>query len=677
MHDLQNWSIEYRDDNIGVVTINLQDKKQNVLSHQVLTEFEQVLNELEKQSQLKGLMVCSAKKGVFIAGADVTEFLQIENPQQATQLLAKAHQLFNRLEALPYPTVAVINGHCLGGGLELALACQYRVSTESNETKIGLPEVKLGIHPGFGGSVRLIETIGVTSAMNLMLSGRVVVPYVAKKLAIIDAAVPARQLDATAKYLLDNGRRKTHSVFSTWREKSLKLSFARKSLASYLEKQVAKKALKEHYPAPYALIDIWRHYGHDRKAMLKAEQESVANLICTDSAQNLVHVFFLQESIKKVAKQSKRKFQHLHVIGAGTMGGDIAAWAALRGLHVTLSDLDTTALARANRRAHLLFKKKLKLDYLVNQAMDRLQPDPNSYGIAKADIIIEAIVEKLEVKRNIFSQIERDARSDAILATNTSSIPLESICTHLTQPHRLVGIHFFNPVAKMQLIEIVKGELTDDDVSNEAAAFAGQMSRLPIPVKSSPGFLVNRILMPYLLEAVTLYEEGIQAELIDQIASHFGMPMGPIELADVVGLDICEHVAKNLLDEFGGNLPQTLINKVQNDELGKKSGLGFYQWKKEKPQKSKINDNDVNKQDIEDRLFFRYLNECIACLDEAVVSSHDELDTAMVFGTGFAPFKGGPMRYIETQGKDKLHQRLLQLEQKFGERFKPNKGWME
>ena len=679
MAKLKNWRIEMVDD-VCRLTLDKPRSSQNVLSAEVIAELDTALGEIE-QAAPAAVMICSAKQRGFIAGADVSEFSAIESEQQAAEMLARAHAIINRLQALPMPTVALINGHCLGGGLELALACDYRVVCDDPTIRLGLPEVMLGIHPGFGGSVRLIETIGVIAAMDLMLSGRVVTPAAAKRMGMVDFAVPLRQLQRTARYVLAQKTPQRRTTLSEVRNKLLVSAPARAVLARVLRKKVAAKADPAHYPAPFRLIDLWRKHGGNRDDMLEAEQTSVAQLITTPTARNLLRVFFLREQMKKIGgKKNNAPFERVHVIGAGVMGGDIAAWCALRGLSATVHDQNPKALAAATRRAHQLFQRKLKSPRLVQRAMDRFQPDLDGHGARRADIIIEAIIENADAKIAVFSKVLKIARADALLATNTSSIPLETLSDALSNTQnaagRLVGLHFFNPVAKMQLVEIVKGEKTQASSVERAAAFAGRIGRLPVPVKSCPGFLVNRILMPYLLEAVELVREGVAGTVIDREAMKFGMPMGPIALADTVGLDICLHVAQNLSAQSGFDVPEVLRQKVEDGKLGKKSGEGFYRWLDGKPQKISASNARVQAS-IQNRLIFRYLNEAVACLHEGIVEQADQLDAGLIFGTGFAPFRGGPIHYLIDQGQDNLLRKLGTLHEQYGERFKPAAGWTE
>ncbi|NNF97167.1 MAG: crotonase, partial [Halobacteria archaeon] len=396
--------------------------------------------------------------------------------------------------------------YTLGGGLELALACRYRVADDDFNTKLGLPEVKLGIHSGFGGTVRCLERVGPLKGMDMMLSGRNLSVRAAKKIGLVDYAVPRRHLrEAARQSILNPPKQKPLPQWMKW----LNHSRVRPWLAKLFIKKVSQKARRAHYPAPYALIDLWQHYASDREKMLQEEAASVARLITGKTAQSLIRVFMLQEQLKGLGRLDGYHPKHVHVVGGGVMGGDIAAWCAMQGLTVTIQDQRHESLAAALKRAYALYKKRLKQTRRINAAMDRLMPDINGHGLVKADIVIEAIFEDVEVKRQLFREIEPKLKADALIATNTSSIPLEQLAEALNKPERLVGLHFFNPVAMMPLVEIVHGQQTSDDSRDRASAFAKSISRLPLPVTSTPGFLVNRVLMPYLIEAVTLADEGV------------------------------------------------------------------------------------------------------------------------------------------------------------------------
>jgi 3-hydroxyacyl-CoA dehydrogenase/enoyl-CoA hydratase/3-hydroxybutyryl-CoA epimerase len=665
-----HWQLK-QEENLLWLYFDRKNKSANTINPQVLDELSAILAETAQQ-QIKGLIIASNKKSGFIAGADIEQFTQAKNSEAALAFIRKGQEVFNQLAALAIPTVAMIKGFCVGGGLELALACRYRIAEDSAKTRLGLPEVLLGIHPGWGGSVRLPRLIGAPQAMDLILTGRTVDTKTAVSIGFVDVAVPERHLERAARFYAQTSPRPHRA---TALQSLSNHSLIRPLIAKLLRNKVSQKARPEHYPAPYAAIANWEREGVDNQHAFVVEAESVSKLVVSDSAQNLVRDFFLRDRLKGLSKDIQFAAQHVHVVGAGTMGGDIAAWCALRGLHVTLQDREPKFIAPAIKRAYELFKKKLKTPRAIQEAMDRLMPDPNGLGVAQADVIIEAIFENLEAKQNLFKLLEAHAKPSAILATNTSSIPLDDINKALQNPGRLIGIHFFNPVAMMQLVEVVQGDGTRTDTLNNAIAFVKQLDKLPLPVRSKPGFLVNRILMPYLMEAVTMVDEGIPARDIDHAAKQFGMPMGPIELADTVGLDVCLAVAKESLKHFGGTIPAHLEKLVSDAKLGRKTGEGFYHYKNNKPVKEKNHNIVVTTSDISDRLILRMLNESVACLREQVISDADLLDAGMIFGTGFAPFRGGPLHYAKTRGINNIVAQLEQFTAKYGARFTPDIEW--
>lgn len=672
----RNWRLEEDTDKILWLYFDRQGSNVNTINQGVMEELAFIVNQLGENKQCKGLVIASAKKTGFIAGADISQFKQFKDIHEATHVLRQGQKILNHLEELPFPTVAMVEGFCLGGGLELALACRYRVAEESAKTRIGLPEVKLGIHPGWGGSVRLPKLIGAPQGLNLILSGHTVSGKVAAKLGIVDAAVPHRQLVRAAKYFILN-QPKPHQA--AWWQELTNTKPARILLASYLRSKLRDKIDPMHYPAPFQVIDNWERAGVHGKLPMDKEAKSCGRLFFSDTCHNLVRVFFLQERLKGLVNKSQTfEFQRVHVVGAGTMGGDIAAWCALSGMQVTLQDREPKLIAPAIKRAYALFKDKLKEPHLIQKAMDRLNPDVHGYGIPSADIIIEAIFENLAAKQTLFQTLEKQAKPTAILATNTSSIPLDEINSVLTNPGRLVGVHFFNPVAKMQLVEVVKGKHTEQSVIEKAIAFVRKIDRLPLLVKSSPGFLVNRVLMPYMLEAVNLLDEGVPAPVIDKAMLEFGMPMGPIALADTVGLDICLSVAKNLSQYLNIPVPQRLVDMVASGRLGRKSGEGFYQYDKKGkqiPAKETTFSYHEPLTEISDRLILRMLDEAFACLREGVVSDQDLLDAGMILGTGFAPFRGGPIHYAKSRGISDLFELYSKQREARGENKKELHPW--
>ncbi|CEG57058.1 3-hydroxyacyl-CoA dehydrogenase NAD-binding domain-containing protein [Legionella fallonii] len=667
MNNYKHWELHRDEEGILWLGVNRKEASVNTINEEVLDELNSLLHEISSDKNAIGLIIYSLKEKGFIAGADVNAFSKFENAAQAVEFLQKGQAVFARLQGLSIPSVAMINGFCMGGGCELALACTYRVASDEKDTRIGLPEIMLGIHPGWGGTVRLPQLIGGFKALSeVILTGSALAAGKAKALGMVDEVVPIRQLKRAAIYFIKNKPPKHASSFI---ERLSNSAWLRKPIAYLLRYNVAKRVRKEHYPAPYAVIDLWEKEGAVGDRAYLKEADSVEQLVSNgDTSKNLIRAFFLRERLKGFAKDSQFKSQHVHVIGAGVMGGDIAAWCALRGIHVTLQDQSYEKIAPAIGRAYTLYKKKLRKPRLIQAAMDNLVPDPEGQGIARADVIIEAVFENLAVKQEIMKTVERLAKKNAIIATNTSSIPLDEISGVMTNPERLVGIHFFNPVAKMDLVEIVSSSSTTKKVQQNASAFVNQIGKLPLPVKSSPGFLVNRVLMPYLMECVQLLDEGYSAETIDEAALRFGMFMGPVELADTVGMDVCLAVAENLTGHFGGTVPQKLRDMVQAGKLGRKTGEGFYKYKNGKPIK-KHPDASID-QTIADRLILRMVNESAACLREKVVADSDLLDAGMIFATGFAPFRGGPMNYANDFGKDKLETLFKTFESKYGERFK-------
>lgn len=665
----KNWKLNLDSDHILWLTLDRHNSTVNSINAEILSELEQLSDETFGDSKLRGIVIRSGKSSGFIAGADIEQFVALKSQTEAFDLVRKAQQIFDKFAALKIPTVAMIQGFCLGGGLELALACRYRVAEEGPKTLLGAPEVNLGIHPGWGGTVRLPRLIGVLAAMQMNLTGKPINARAAAKCGLVDAAVPERHLLNAARYYVLHKPPKHRPVF--W-QRVLNSKPLRPVVAKLLSAKLAQKVNKAQYPAPYAIVDNWLKYGVDGNAAMVREAESIAELLVGDTSRNLVRVFFLQTRLKGLAKDTHFSPQHVHVIGAGVMGGDIAAWCVLKGLRVTLQDRLPDLVESAVKRAADLFKKKLKCHHLVQAALDRLIPDVAGIGIATADLVIEAVSENLAVKQGIYRSVEPRLKPGAILATNTSSLDLDDLSQVLEKSDRLVGIHFFNPVFLMQLVEVVQSPKTDPEVVNQAMAFVRCIGRLPLPVQSCPGFLVNRILMPYLMEAILLLEEGKSPESIDKAALAFGMPMGPIELADTVGLDVCLAVGEILVGHRAFAVPKILQEKVSRGELGRKSSKGFYPYKKGKPIKAKTTESFDT---LTNRLILPMLNEAVACIRENIVSDADLLDAGFIFATGFAPFRGGPLQYAKTEGVAQIVERLKVLEQAHGKRFAPDAGW--
>jgi 3-hydroxyacyl-CoA dehydrogenase / enoyl-CoA hydratase / 3-hydroxybutyryl-CoA epimerase len=663
-----NWKIEYDTDGIAWLGFDKAGASTNVLSGHVLAELGELLKNLAAKP-IKGLVVYSAKSSGFIAGADIKEFTALKTPDDAFQMIRRGQLVMEQLERLPCPSVALINGFCLGGGLELSLACHYRVGIDDERLSLGLPEVKLGIHPGFGGTVRSTRLVGVLPAMSFMLTGRSVRGGEALRIGLLDRLVRSDVARQTARYLIlkDAPRRTAPMV-----QKLLATPLLRPMVARLLTKQVAAKVRRDHYPAPYAMIDLWRRYaGSD--TMYVQEAHSIARLMVNDTARNLVRVFLLQDRLKSLGKKSDLALKHVHVVGAGTMGGDIAAWCALRGFKVTLQDREEKYVQPALARAQKLFAKLLRGAEITN-AVNRLTMDVAGDGAKDADVVIEAIFENIEAKQALYKVLDAKMKPKAILATNTSSIRLETLRTVLKDPQRLVGLHFFNPVAKMPLVEVIHADDTSKDEIAKCLSFTRQIDKLAVPVKSSPGFLVNRILMPYLMEAMLAADEGVPLEAIDQAALDYGMPMGPMELTDTVGLDVSLSVAQVFANEFHKKIPDSLSKLVAEKKFGRKTGEGFYKYVDGKPVKDKSRARQMPA-DLQDRLILPMINEAVAVLRERIVDDTDLLDAGVIFGTGFAPFRGGPINYIRATGVDDLKRRLEKLQAQYGQRFAPDAGW--
>lgn len=666
----KHWRQEKDTDGIAWWCLDKADASSNVLSEEVLRELISLLEPVEADPP-RGIVLFSGKRNGFVMGADINEFTRIESAEQAFELVRLGQQIFDRLEALHCPTVAAIDGFALGGGLELALACDYRLALHNKKPIIGFPEVQLGIHPGFGGTVRSVRTAGVRAAMRLMLAGNPITVDKALGQGLIDrVASPDNWRQAAREMIASRKPRAAAPLF----DRLLNLFFLRPLVARTLRKQVARRARKEHYPAPYAIIDLWVRHGASTRTGYDAEARSFAELMTTSTSRNLVRVFFLQNRLKSQGNKPETKISRVHVVGAGVMGGDIAAWCALRGLDVTLQDREQKYIDPAIKRAAKLFSKKIGDANDRAAATDRLRADIEGDGAADADLIIEAIFEDLEAKQTLYQNLQMAMKADAILATNTSSIRLEDLRTVLREPERFIGLHFFNPVAKLPLVEVIRCGDTRQEVLDSAFAFVKDIGKYALECASSPGFVVNRVLAPYMAEAMYMAESGIPLPAIDKAAEDFGMPMGPIELLDSVGIDVALQVSKVLGKAFDRDVPDTLGEMVQDGRLGRKSGKGFYEWQDGKAQKPPPGES-AQPPDLGDRLILPILNEAVACLNEGVVKDADLLDAGVIFGTGFAPFRGGPLQYARDRGVDEILRTMQRLESSYGERFRPHDGW--
>jgi 3-hydroxyacyl-CoA dehydrogenase / enoyl-CoA hydratase / 3-hydroxybutyryl-CoA epimerase len=664
------WSLEIDADRIAWLVCDTPGTSTNVLSAPVLRDLAAQLADIATQRPV-GVVIGSAKAGGFIAGADIKEFLSIRTPADGYELVRAGQAVLQTLADLPCPSVAALHGFALGGGLELALACTYRVAADDATLSLGLPEVLLGIHPGFGGTVRSVQIIGVRPALDLMLKGK---PYKGSRalaVGLIDELVPPADLRERAKSRLLRSPPKTTAPFV---DKLLNLGPARPFIARQAASALRQSVRRDQYPAPYAILDLWQRHGAAGTESYEAEARSISELMCTPTSRNLVRVFMLQNRLKSLGGKSSADFRHVHVIGAGVMGGDIAAWSAFRGMTVTLQDRTEELIQPALDRAKAFFDRRLKDPAAAAAAFARLRMDVKGDGVADSDVVIEAIFEDIDAKRALYAELEPKLKPDAIFATNTSSIRIETLSETLRDPSRLVGIHFFNPVAQLQLVEIVQGTSTQAQVVQNALKFTRKLDKLPLPCKSAPGFVVNRILTPYVNEALFALEGGIPAAVIDRVGKAFGMPMGPIELTDVVGLDVSLHVGRVLANAFKRRVPDILVKLVEQKKFGRKSGQGFYLWRDGKPVKTESPQFAVPA-DLEDRLVLSMLNEAVACLREGIIEDADLLDAGAIFATGFAPFRGGPLQYAKTRGIANVTARLEELARRYGERFRPDPGW--
>jgi 3-hydroxyacyl-CoA dehydrogenase/enoyl-CoA hydratase/3-hydroxybutyryl-CoA epimerase len=646
--NLQDWRFSIDFEGIAWAIIDRKDESMNSLGRRPTEELGEIVKAVETAAaggEAKGLVLMSAKETSFIAGADIREFQSFDTEPKIKEVVRQTLELIDRIDRLPVTVVAAIHGYCLGGGLELALACDWRIADREEATRLGFPEVKLGIFPGLNGTVRSIELAGPTDAMTAMLTGRMLRPTAAKAIGLVDQLVPTHHnlRWAARKAVLQKRRSKG----APWWKRMMLKQPVRSLLAKRMRAKTAEKVREEHYPAPFRLIDLFEQFGDDPVSMRIAETEMFAPLFVSETSRNLRRVFKLSEMLKDEAPKDGFKPRKVHVIGAGTMGGDIAAWCVVSGMQASLQDVDEGQIAKALSRAKGLFKRHLRTPTAINAAVARLIADPKGKHIKHADVVIEAIVEKLDVKQKLFRELEKQIRPGAVLATNTSSLKLEDIAKPLADPGRLVGLHFFNPVAQLPLVEVVRGEGTREEEVRKACTFVTAINKLPLVVKSCPGFLVNRVLAPYLMEAVRRYQLGEPREKIDQAALKFGMPMGPLELMDLVGLDIANHVGEEL-----GLAPETdnvLASLVRQGKLGKKTGEGFYVWEKGKPKREEVSYDPAGLERLGRELVKPMVDEAGRALEDKIVPNADHADAGVIFGTGFAPFRGGPLHYRRTQ----------------------------
>lgn len=652
--DLKDWHFSVDFEGIAWAYFDREGERMNSLSRRAMEELNTIIAAMEMAGgagEVKGLVIMSGKVTGFVVGADIREFEGYTTEAEVVESVRQGTELFDRIERLGVPVVCAIHGFCLGGGLELAMACHYRIADREDKTRLGLPEVKLGIFPGLNGTVRSIRLAGPVAAMEMMLTGRMLRPSAARAMGLVDQLVPTHHtLRWAARRAVLEKRKSEGAPLS---KRVMRKSPARGYLASQMRKKTAEKAREDHYPAPFRLIELFDRHGEDDATLKAHETAYFAPLMISDTSRNLRRVFRLSEMLKAQAGKTDFKPSRVHVIGAGTMGGDIAAWCVMQGMEVSLQDMNADAIGKALERAKGAFAKKYKSRAEVEAASARMLADGEGKQVPRADVIIEAIVERLDIKQKLFLDLEARAKPGAILATNTSSLPIEDIAEPLKDPSRLIGLHFFNPVAQLPLVEVIRGPQSQDDWVRKGAAFVAAIDKFPLIVKSCPGFLVNRVLAPYMLGAMAHLEKGIAKDKLDAAAREFGMPMGPIELADSVGLDVCKSVGEilKLANAEGSQLDRL----VKAGKLGKKSGEGFYIWKEGKAQKADASYDKAELARLGRELMQPMLDECERCLADGIVDSADLVDAGVIFGCGFAPFRGGPLHFLNKTGASPSH----------------------
>ena len=647
---LKNWHYSIDLEQIAWATLDVKGQTQNTLGRAAFEELDTILTAVAdgvRAKGVRGLVVMSGKEKSFVAGADIREFDNLKTEADVVEAVRAVTEIFDRVERMPVPVVVAIHGVCLGGGLEFSLACHYRICDREEVTRIGLPEVKLGIIPGLNGAARWLRQSGPLNSMPHMLTGRMLRPSQAKAAGIIDQVVPTHHELRWAARNAVIRHRKSKRAAPVWAP-LMKFETARVYIANRMRKETAAKVREEHYPAPFRLIDLFEKHGGSFEAMKREETRTFAPLMISEQSHNLRRVFRLSEMLKAEAPKDGYRPMRAHVVGAGAMGADIAMVCAAEGMEVSLQDMSAEAVAKALERAQSFFKKRLRSSLEASKAKARLIGDQSGAHIHRADVVIEAIYENLDAKRKVFAEIEPKLKAGAILATNTSSLPVEQIAAGLKDPSRLIGLHFFNPVASLPLVEVVRGPQSREEEVRKGAGFVTRIGKMPLIVKSSPGFLVNRVLAPYMFDAMKRLIEGTPKEKIDAAARKFGMPVGPIELADQVGLDVALSVAKILKMPTPEDHP--LIRLVEEKKLGKKTGEGFYKWVNDKAEKGTTSSPAQELDQLGRALVDPLIDECEKALKEGVVASADHVDAGVIFGTGFAPFRGGPLHYRNSQG---------------------------
>ena len=648
---LKDWRYSVDEQGIAWAVFDREGESQNALGRRPLEELGAIVEAVAKgaaDKAVRGLAILSGKEKGFIVGADVREFEQFATAGEVEAAIRPVLAVLDKLEAMAVPVVCGIHGFCLGGGLELALACHWRIATRDDGTRLGFPEVRLGLFPGFNGTARSIRQAGAAAAMQAMLTGSMIRASAARGMGLVDELVTSPEnLRWAVRKAIERKRRSRPA--KGWRGMTRQWP-ARGVVASKMRTETAKKVREAHYPAPFRLIELFERTGGDLGRMKAAETPAFAPLMVSETSRNLRRVFRLSEMMKAQApKDLGFRPQRVHVIGAGVMGADIAGWCVASGMEVSLQDISEEQIAKGIAAQGKLFARRFRSKPLRDAAKARLIADPKGEHVGRADLVIEAIKEDVGLKQSLFKGLEGRLKPGAVLATNTSSIMIEDIAAGLADPGRLVGIHFFNPVAQLPLVEVIRGGQSREDEVRKACAFVTAIEKFPLIVKSCPGFLVNRVLAPYMMGAMARLEKGEPSEKLDDAAKAFGMPMGPIELADTVGLDVCAHVGR-ILKLGGEEQGSRLDTLVKAGKLGKKSGEGFYQWRDGKPVRAERKWDAGELERLGRLLVEPLIAECERARDERIVESADMVDAGVIFGTGFAPFRGGPLHYRATAG---------------------------
>jgi 3-hydroxyacyl-CoA dehydrogenase/enoyl-CoA hydratase/3-hydroxybutyryl-CoA epimerase len=702
----ENLRVELQPNGVAVLWLDVPGRSMNVFNRQVLADLDAALDRLAAEPSVQLLVIRSAKPAGFLAGADLHEFTKVARAEDATALSEAGQHLFDKVADLRAPTMAVIHGPCLGGGLEFSLACDYRLVVDLRSTQLGLPEIKLGLLPGWGGTQRLPRVVGLERALRMILPSRTLNAREAVRWGLADALAPDEQalsdeLQRLAKRALIQGKRpKTNLSLRTWRQRLTESTRLGRAMLLGAARRLLRR-LPDDMPAPHEALEAVRvGLAKGMPAGLIYEREATGRLAMTPACRHLVGLFFQREKARKlpeeVRRATKERIRRVGIVGAGTMGAGIAQLAALRGCDVIVQEVNDDALGAGILKIDALFQKAIEKRVVAPEESRRrraaIKGTVSWDGFGDSDIVIEAVIEDLEAKRTLFRELEKHTRPDAVLATNTSSLSVRQLQEGLAHPERVAGLHFFNPVHKMELVEVAHTPLTDSRVTELLAHWAVVLGKTPVVVRDSPGFVVNRILMPYLNEAVLLVAEGMRIDAVDQVMRRFGMPMGPLELLDQVGLDVAAHIANAMQPTFGTRFaPNPAFERMRgNNWLGQKSGAGFYHHRGKQPRVNKevaalLRESApsaagtllatlppaVQAQQARDRMVLGMVNEAAACLGEGLATDAETIDLAMILGTGWAPHRGGPLHYADTRGPADVVRALAELAGRLGPRFEP------